>query len=109
VPSGPILNVKEMFENEQVQHLQMAVPVKHPALGEIRVQAPPSPCRGRPRRCGCTRRIRASTPTRSWVRSGTPGGDPILEGGQGSLGSLTCPPRSDRIGAEPRFVAGRPG
>jgi crotonobetainyl-CoA:carnitine CoA-transferase CaiB-like acyl-CoA transferase len=41
VPSGPILNVKEMFENEQVQHLQMAVPVKHPALGEVRVQAPP--------------------------------------------------------------------
>ncbi len=40
VPSGPILNVKEMFENEQVRHLQMAVPVKHPALGEIRVQAP---------------------------------------------------------------------
>ena len=30
-----------MFENEQVQHLQMAVPVKHPALGEVRVQAPP--------------------------------------------------------------------
>jgi crotonobetainyl-CoA:carnitine CoA-transferase CaiB-like acyl-CoA transferase len=41
VPSGPILNVKEMFENEQVQHLQMAVPVTHPALGKIRVQAPP--------------------------------------------------------------------
>ena len=41
VPSGPILDVKEMFENEQVQHLQMAVPVKHPALGEVRVQAPP--------------------------------------------------------------------
>jgi crotonobetainyl-CoA:carnitine CoA-transferase CaiB-like acyl-CoA transferase len=41
VPSGPILNVKEMFENEQVRHLQMAVRVKHPALGEIRVQAPP--------------------------------------------------------------------
>jgi crotonobetainyl-CoA:carnitine CoA-transferase CaiB-like acyl-CoA transferase len=41
VPSGPILNVKEMFENEQVRHLQMAVPVKHPALGEVRVQAPP--------------------------------------------------------------------
>ena len=30
-----------MFENEQVQHLKMAVPVKHPALGELRVQAPP--------------------------------------------------------------------
>jgi crotonobetainyl-CoA:carnitine CoA-transferase CaiB-like acyl-CoA transferase len=41
VPSGPILDVKQMYENEQVKHLQMAVPVKHPALGEVRVQAPP--------------------------------------------------------------------
>ena len=41
VPSGPILDVKQMFENEQVKHLGMAVPVKHPALGEIMVQAPP--------------------------------------------------------------------
>jgi len=32
VPSGPILNVKETFENEQVQHLGLAVPVKHHAL-----------------------------------------------------------------------------
>ncbi len=38
VPSGPILNVKEVFENEQVRHLGLAAPVKHPALGEIRVQ-----------------------------------------------------------------------
>ncbi|MBI3636115.1 MAG: CoA transferase, partial [Candidatus Rokubacteria bacterium] len=38
VPSGPILNVKEVFENEQVRHLGMATPVKHPKLGEIRVQ-----------------------------------------------------------------------
>ena len=41
VPSGPILDVKQMFENEQVKHLGMAVPVKHPALGEVMVQAPP--------------------------------------------------------------------
>jgi crotonobetainyl-CoA:carnitine CoA-transferase CaiB-like acyl-CoA transferase len=41
VPSGPILNVKETFENEQVQHLGLAVPVKHHALGELRLQRPP--------------------------------------------------------------------
>jgi crotonobetainyl-CoA:carnitine CoA-transferase CaiB-like acyl-CoA transferase len=41
VPAGPILNVQEVFENEQVQHLGMAEPVKHPVLGELRVQAPP--------------------------------------------------------------------
>ena len=41
VPSGPILNVKETFENEQVQHLGLAVPVKHYELGELRLQRPP--------------------------------------------------------------------
>jgi formyl-CoA transferase len=38
VPCGPILNVKEVFENEQIQHLGMATEVKHPALGTLRVQ-----------------------------------------------------------------------
>jgi formyl-CoA transferase len=42
VPSGPILNVKEVFENEQIRHLEMAVPVKHKELGELRLQAPPA-------------------------------------------------------------------
>ena len=42
VPSGPILNIKETFENEQVQHLGLAVPVKHHALGEMRLQRPPA-------------------------------------------------------------------
>ena len=42
VPSGPILNVKEVFENEQVKHLGLAQPVKHPVLGELRVQRPPA-------------------------------------------------------------------
>jgi formyl-CoA transferase len=41
VPSGPIFNIKETFENEQVQHLGLAAPVKHHALGELRVQRPP--------------------------------------------------------------------
>jgi len=41
VPSGPILDVKQVYENEQIRHLKMAVPVKHPALGELFVQAPP--------------------------------------------------------------------
>ena len=40
VPSGPILNVKEVFENEQIRHLGLAQPVSHPKLGELRVQAP---------------------------------------------------------------------
>jgi crotonobetainyl-CoA:carnitine CoA-transferase CaiB-like acyl-CoA transferase len=42
VPSGPILNVRQVYENEQIVHLNMAVPVKHLALGELRLQAPPS-------------------------------------------------------------------
>jgi crotonobetainyl-CoA:carnitine CoA-transferase CaiB-like acyl-CoA transferase len=41
VPSGPILNVKEVFENEHVRHLGMAQPVKHPVLGELLLQSPP--------------------------------------------------------------------
>ncbi len=42
VPAGPILNVKEVFENEQVQHLGLAQPVTHPVRGEMKVQAPPA-------------------------------------------------------------------
>jgi formyl-CoA transferase len=41
VPSGPILDVKQVYENEQIRHLKMAVPVRHPVLGELLVQAPP--------------------------------------------------------------------
>jgi crotonobetainyl-CoA:carnitine CoA-transferase CaiB-like acyl-CoA transferase len=42
VPSGPILNVKEVFENEQVQHLGLAVPVKSATLGDLEVQRVPA-------------------------------------------------------------------
>jgi formyl-CoA transferase len=42
VPSGPILNVKEVFENEQIKHLGMAQPVRHPERGEMLVQGLPA-------------------------------------------------------------------
>jgi crotonobetainyl-CoA:carnitine CoA-transferase CaiB-like acyl-CoA transferase len=38
VPCGPILNVKEVFEDEQVKALGLATAVKHPKLGELHVQ-----------------------------------------------------------------------
>jgi crotonobetainyl-CoA:carnitine CoA-transferase CaiB-like acyl-CoA transferase len=41
VPSGPILNVKEVFENDQVKHLGLAVPVTSNELGDLLVQRVP--------------------------------------------------------------------
>jgi crotonobetainyl-CoA:carnitine CoA-transferase CaiB-like acyl-CoA transferase len=38
VPCGPILDVKQMFEDEQVKHLKLAVEIEHPRLGPQRVQ-----------------------------------------------------------------------
>jgi formyl-CoA transferase len=38
VPCGPILNVKEVFEDEQVRHLKLATRIRHPRLGEQEVQ-----------------------------------------------------------------------
>lgn len=37
VPCGPILSMDQTFENEQVRHLEMAAPLKHPKLGDIQV------------------------------------------------------------------------
>ncbi len=42
VPSGPIYNVKEVFDDPQIQHLAMAQPVRHPERGEMRVQGLPA-------------------------------------------------------------------
>jgi formyl-CoA transferase len=42
VPSGPILNIREVFEDPQVRHLGLAQPVRHPARGELRVQGLPA-------------------------------------------------------------------
>ena len=41
VPAGPILNMQQVFENEQVQHLGMAVATKPPLLGDIAIQGHP--------------------------------------------------------------------
>lgn len=41
VPAGPILNMQQVFENEQVQHLGMAVATRHPVLGDISIQGYP--------------------------------------------------------------------
>ena len=38
VPCGPILNVKEVFEDPQVRHLGLATKVTHPRLGELELQ-----------------------------------------------------------------------
>jgi crotonobetainyl-CoA:carnitine CoA-transferase CaiB-like acyl-CoA transferase len=38
VPCGPILNVKEVFEDEQIRHLKLATKIQHPRLGEQTVQ-----------------------------------------------------------------------
>ncbi len=41
VPCGPILNVREVFEDPQVQHLGLATELTHPKLGALRVQNVP--------------------------------------------------------------------
>jgi crotonobetainyl-CoA:carnitine CoA-transferase CaiB-like acyl-CoA transferase len=41
VPCGPILSIKQVFEDPQVQHLGLAQTVRHPERGEIRVQGLP--------------------------------------------------------------------
>lgn len=41
VPAGPIYAVNEVFDDPQVQHLGLARPLHHAALGDIRVVATP--------------------------------------------------------------------
>lgn len=41
VPAGPIYKVDEMFEDPQVQHLNMAPEVHHPTRGDIKVVGQP--------------------------------------------------------------------
>ena len=38
VPCGPILDVKQVFEDEQIKHLKLAVEIEHPRLGKQTVQ-----------------------------------------------------------------------
>jgi crotonobetainyl-CoA:carnitine CoA-transferase CaiB-like acyl-CoA transferase len=41
IPAGPIYHMNEVFDDPQVQHLEMAVPVKHPVSGDIRLVGEP--------------------------------------------------------------------
>jgi formyl-CoA transferase len=41
VPTGPIYSIDQMFADPQVKHLQAALPVSHPARGEIELVAQP--------------------------------------------------------------------
>ena len=40
IPCGPILDIRQVYEDQQVRHLKLATPVTHPALGELQVQRP---------------------------------------------------------------------
>ena len=41
IPCGPILDIQQVYEDEQVQHLGLSATVTHPALGELQVQRHP--------------------------------------------------------------------
>ena len=41
IPCGPIFDIQQVYEDEQVRHLKLATPVTHPALGELQVQRHP--------------------------------------------------------------------
>ena len=41
IPCGPINNIREVFEDPQVQHLEMALPMRHRRRGDIKVVASP--------------------------------------------------------------------
>ena len=56
IPCGPIYTMDEVFRDEQVRELGMAVPVDHPALGTLQLVASPLNFEGTPRT------IRAPTP-----------------------------------------------
>ncbi|WP_240046849.1 CaiB/BaiF CoA transferase family protein [Paracraurococcus ruber] len=41
IPCGPVNNIREVFEDPQVQHLEMAMPMRHRTRGDIQVVAQP--------------------------------------------------------------------
>ena len=42
VPTGPIYNIKQVFEDPQVKHNELSQPVRHPERGEMLVQGLPA-------------------------------------------------------------------
>jgi crotonobetainyl-CoA:carnitine CoA-transferase CaiB-like acyl-CoA transferase len=41
IPCGPVNNIREVFEDPQVQHLEMAMPLRHRTRGDLRIVASP--------------------------------------------------------------------
>jgi crotonobetainyl-CoA:carnitine CoA-transferase CaiB-like acyl-CoA transferase len=41
IPAGPIYHMDEVFDDPQVEHLGMAVPVKHPTRGDVKLVGAP--------------------------------------------------------------------
>ena len=41
IPCGPVNNIQEVFEDPQVKHLEMAMPMQHRTRGAINVVAQP--------------------------------------------------------------------
>jgi formyl-CoA transferase len=41
IPCGPINDIREVFEDPQVQHLEMAMPLRHRRRGDTRIVASP--------------------------------------------------------------------
>jgi len=56
VPCGPVKNIKEVFEDPQVQHLGIAQQVQHPEMGEISLIGSPIDM------TGASKRIERATP-----------------------------------------------
>ncbi|MGR3567477.1 MAG: CoA transferase, partial [Pseudooceanicola nanhaiensis] len=50
VPCGPVKNIREVFEDPQVQHLGIAQKVAHPELGEISLIGSPVDIQGASKR-----------------------------------------------------------
>lgn len=49
IPAGPINRIDQVFDDPQVSHLGMAVPVGHPMLGDVKLLGQPIQLRGSPR------------------------------------------------------------
>ncbi|WP_254452219.1 CaiB/BaiF CoA-transferase family protein [Roseicella sp. DB1501] len=41
IPCGPVNDIKDVFDDPQVQHLEMAMPMRHRTRGDIRIVASP--------------------------------------------------------------------
>jgi crotonobetainyl-CoA:carnitine CoA-transferase CaiB-like acyl-CoA transferase len=53
LPAGPINDIRQVFEDPQVRHREMAVEVDHPTAGRVRLPGIPVKFRGTPAAVRC--------------------------------------------------------